>query len=45
MKRKLQYNKNQYTLTIPKHLVESIGLSKGSEFEVKLGNKKIILEF
>lgn len=43
---KLQQTKQgQYVLTIPKKVVESIGLSKGKELKFELGNRKFIFHF
>lgn len=44
LKRKIQKNSNnQYTITLPKALVEAMGLKPGTELEFKINSKGEII--
>lgn len=41
---KIQYQKNRYSITLPKAIVNALDLEKGDELEVKIQDEKIQLE-
>lgn len=38
-------NTGQYIITLPKVIIESLGLEKGHRFDFEQGNRKFILKY